>query len=194
MRQRFIFFLSFFLFWGCNEATLFKSVGNTLAAPVSLAVDVANLRAYVVNSNNNVEFTSATFSILDITNPAAPTLVSLSKNPISIPNFSGQIYYDAVARLAYVTNRLTTDVTAAPDKLLRINVNEAVAAFATVDSFTNGENPFGISCCDASGRIYSVGTAGTLNVFNPADLSTSVQVSLAGQLSTGEVFSGVNST
>lgn len=182
------------IFTGCNDTSLFESIDNQLAAPIAVAVDTARARAYVVNSNINYDFTDTTLSLLDITNPAAPTLLSSTVNPISIPNFSGQIYLDTTTATAYVTNRLSDDVNDEVDALLTVNLDEASADFGTVSSFSAGENPFGIACCDASGRIYVVNNGGTLQIYDPADLSTSIQVSLDLTLSTQDLALGSGST
>ena len=198
-----MFFSSCLLFFSlisisCNDGTtLFRKVGTHLASPVAIAVDTANLRAYVVNSNNRYEFSDTTLSILDITDPASPSLLSSSINPIGIPNFSGQVYLDGTTRTAYVANRVSDNSLDKTDALLKINVDEGSGSFGAVDQFNGGENPFGITCCDASGRIYLVATGGSVAVFNPADLSlsaASVQISLAATLKSGEKISGANAT
>lgn len=184
----------------CDSGVLFKEIASTdLSDPIAIAVDTANLRAYVVNSNNSFEFTTTQLSILDLTNPGAPVLLNNASAPIPMPNFSGQAYLDAASGLLYTPNRQSDDTTDAVDSLLRMNVNEASSAFGTVDTFTDGDNPFGITCCDAQGRIYVVNSGsknggGTLDVYNPADLSTFIQISLSLTLSSGENFQGKNST
>jgi YVTN family beta-propeller protein len=193
MKLRISFLLGTFLSLSCT-GTLFEEIGTHLAAPIAVAVDTARLRAYVVNSNLNFEFTGSTLSVLDITDPAAPVLLTHPANPVSIPNFSGQIYLDTSSGLAHVPNRFSENSEDTTDVLLRINVDEASASFGAVDSFAGGENPFGIACCDASGRIYVVAAGGTLNVFDPADLSTSVQISLEIVLTSGELASGASSS
>lgn len=186
--------LLIFLLTGCNETIFTTAVGSHLAAPISVAVDPAGLRAYVVNSNSNAEFTGTTLSILNLTNPAAPALLSSGVNPVSIPDFSGQIYFDPATKFAYVPNRLSDNDSDKADAILRINLDESSASFGAVASFANGDNPFGIACCDASGRFYIPASGGTLNVFNPADLTTPVQVSLSINLGADGQFSGTNST
>lgn len=185
--------ISSLIFTHCT-GTLFEEIGTHLAAPIAIAVDTANLRAYVVNSNNNVEFTGTTLSVLDLSDPAAPILLDHPVNPIGIPDFSGQIYLDAATKLAYVPNRLSDNNDDTNDVLLRIHLDEAAGDFGTIDEFPGGENPFGIACCDLSGRIYVAATGGALHVFNPADLSTSIQISLEIVLGDGSLFSGANST
>lgn len=174
-------------------STIFKDLGTHLAAPIAVAVNPAKLRAYVVNSNNNEEFTGASLSILDITNPASPTLLGRSGHPISIDNFSGQIYLDAAAGRLFTPNRLSSTVGVVNDRLLKITIDEAASSFGSVETITVGENPFGVACCDASGRIYVVNTGGTLQVLNPTTLASSVQVSLRVTLKSGELVTGLNS-
>lgn len=179
---------------GCNNGVLLKDLGSHLAAPIAMAVDAANARAYVVNSNNRDEFDGASLSILDITDPTAPTLLPSAANPISIPDYSGKIYFDAATKTGYVPNRLSDNTLDRQDTLLRINLDETSASFGAVDTFIGGDSPFGIACCDASGRIYAVSNGGTLEVYSPADLSTSVQISFAMTLSSGEPVTGRNAT
>src|SRR3989338_241367 len=138
----------------CDSGVLFQEITTELAAPIAIAVDTTRLRAYVVNSNNNAEFTGTTFSVLDITDPAAPVLLNNPANPIPAPNYSAQIYLDTTNGFAYMPNRASDDAVDTSDSLLRINVDETSASFGTLETFNNGENPFGIACCDASGRIY----------------------------------------
>jgi YVTN family beta-propeller protein len=183
----------------CDDGVLFKEITPTdLAAPIAVSVDTAKRRAYVVNSNNNVEFTSTHFSILDLADPTNPVLLNNAQNPIPIPNFSGQVYLDAAAGLLYTPNRESDNPDDTTDVLLAINVDEASADFGRVDSFAAGENPFGVACCDALGRIYVVNSGGdgdgTLDVYDPADLSTFVRISLAVVSDEFGTFNGEEST
>lgn len=178
----------------CNSNSLFGPSGSHFSAPIAVAVDTTRNRAYVVNSNNIYAYTDSTLSILDLTNPAAPVLLSNAKNPISIPNFSGQISLNTTTQQAFIANRLSENNDVKSDHLLRINVNESSSGFATVDSFTAGDNPFGVTCCDTSSRLYAVSNGGTLDVFDSTSPATLTQVSLAGTLASGEIYSGSNST
>ena len=194
--------LSFFVLLfvvGCNETQLFTtSIGKKLSDPTSIAVDTAKLRAYVVNSNNDVQFTSTTLSILDITNPVAPALLNVSQNPIPIASFSGQIYYDPATGIAYVANRKSDDINDVTDTLLRINLNETSGSFGGVTGTASDDNPFGVTCCDATGRMYVVNSGGTsngsLDVYDPKDLTSFVRVSLNVTLNSGSQLTGKNST
>ncbi len=189
MIKRFSFIVGFFLLAGlsaCNEENaLFGPIGNTFSAPISVSVDVANNRAYVVNSNNNYAFTDTTLSVLDITDPEAPVLLSRDNNPLSIPNYSGISYYDTATLQLYVTNRLSDNADDDIDQLLRINMDESSPSFGDIDSFATGANPFGLVCCDTSSRFYVVNGGvddGAVGVYPLADPSTSVQVSLRVQV------------
>jgi YVTN family beta-propeller protein len=197
--KRIFLLLGFFAIASCDSQILFQPLGDHLAAPISLAVDTASLRAYVVNSNNNQQFTGASLSVLDITDPVNPVILNLPANPVPINSFSGQIYFDPVADIAYVPNRFTANTTINSDSLLTIDVDEASANFGTVATYADGQNPFGIACCDANGLLYVVANGGNssnglVDAFDPTDLSTSVQISLAGTLSTGASYNGFNST
>jgi YVTN family beta-propeller protein len=168
----------------CDNGVLFEEISPTdLAAPIAIAVDTAKRRAYVVNSNNNFEFTTTHFSILDLADPANPVLLDNPGNPIPFPNFSGQVHLDTATGVAYTPNRASDNADDFTDILLAINVDEASGDFGRVDEFAAGENPFGMACCDALGRLYVVNSGGegdgTLDVYDPADLSTFVRISLA---------------
>ncbi len=178
---------------GANcTSTIFPALGTNLSAPIAISVDAANARAYVVNSNNRVEFNGASLSILDISSPAAPTLLSNTSNPITIDNFSGQIYVDTTNRFAYIANRLSTDPLDTSDVLLKVNLDESSSSLATITSNTAGNNPFGVACCDASDRVYAVSSGGTVEVYNKLTLAYT-QVSLAVTLDEGAI-SGASAT
>lgn len=200
MRKTFLAYLfpcsllfCFFITTGTNcTGTVFTGLGTHLAAPISVAVDVARNRAYVVNSNERVEFDGASLSVLDISAPTAPTLVSISGNPVSIDNFSGQVYFDTTNLAAYVSNRLSSDRLDTTDSVLKINLDEGSGSFGSVTSNNSGDNPFGVACCDATNRVYTVSSGGTVEAYQKSDLSYA-QLSLAVTLSTGDV-SGASST
>ncbi len=184
----------------CDRGVLFKTITATdLADPTSIVVDTAKLRAYIVNSNNSLKFTTTQLSILDLTNPAAPVLLNNAANPIAMPNFSGQGFLDSASGLLYMTNRNATDRTMTAGALLRMNVDEASANLGKTDSFVADNNPFGLGCCDPQGRLYTVNAGnsdfvGTVDVFNPTDLSSHISLSLNVTTSNGTNLSGREST
>lgn len=186
------FFLLLILLGGCN-GSLFEELGSHLAAPIAVAVDPANNRAYVVNSNLDVEFDAASVLALDVSTPSSPQIVSSSANPIPINNFSGQIYLDQANRRAFVANRLSENSSDKSDQLLQLDLNEAGSTFGQVQSFSVGENPYGVSCCDANGRGYLAQLGGSVVSFEPASPSTQSSLSLSVSLSSG-LFNGKNSS
>ena len=175
----------------CNTSSLFNPIENHLSGPIAVSIDTSRNRAYVVNSNMNYAYTNASLSILDITSPTAPVLIS--QNPVSIPNFSSNIYLNTTTEQAFIPNRLSDNNADAVDNLLRVNIDESSGTFGAVDSFTAGDNPFGSACCDTAGRLYNVNIGGTLNVYDFTDLSTPISLSLAGTLQSGLSYSGANS-
>lgn len=192
------FILPFLIGATCDRTPLFKNTITTqFSYPISIAVDTTRNRAYVVNSNNSLKYTSTTMSVLDLSNPALPVLLNNASNPFQIPEFSGQIYLDTAQQIAYVPNRYSTDIKATAHSLLKIDVNES-GSFGHYDTFANGEAPFGITCCDTLGRIYVVSGGGngvgSLDVYNPADLSTRVHLPLEITLKSSEDFQAKNST
>ncbi len=189
----FVPLLSLFFIVSCNTSTLFTPIGSHLSGPIAVAVDTARNRAYVVNSNNDYAYTNATLSILDITTPTAPTLVTNTQNPVPIPNLSSGIYLDTATQRAFVPNRLSDNDDDHLDNLLRINVDESSGTFGAVDIFTAGDNPFGSACCDTSGRLYMVNLGGTLEVYDLSDLAHPTSLSLAGTFVSGASYSGANS-
>lgn len=131
-------------FAGCATASIFDPVPLnlsplTLINPIALVADPAAQRLYLVNSNNTVLFSDASFVVLDISNPTSPQAIAV----ISIPSFSGQILLDVPRGFVYLPNRLSDDNNDVVDQVLRININEAAPGFLTVDSFESDSNPFG---------------------------------------------------
>jgi YVTN family beta-propeller protein len=178
--------------WSCAGASLFTDITSTqLASPIFVAVDATNSRAYVVNSNNRLEFLDTHLTILDITNPAAPIALASATNTIGMPNFSGQAYLDVDTRRLFVSNRLSDNRDDKVDTLLRIDVNETAGTFGQVESFNTGEDPFGLTCCDASNRLYVV-NEGILGAYDVSDPSTFVSISLDVTLG-GDRFRGLSS-
>ncbi len=187
-----ILVLNCFLFSSCAGDPLFVAIGNNLSGPISIVIDAANNRAYVVNSNLNVAFDDATLLTLDISNPEQPVILNHPNNPISIPSLSGEAFLDTANQQLLVTNRLSNNKNDIIDELLRINVNEA-GSFGTTEEFSSGENPFGIACCDASNNFYVV-SDGTLESFELNDPNNNVTQSLEVTLQNGNVVKGDSTT
>ncbi|OGQ57354.1 MAG: hypothetical protein A3I75_04240 [Deltaproteobacteria bacterium RIFCSPLOWO2_02_FULL_50_16] len=182
-----------FSYLSCAGDPLFMSISSQqLASPVFVAVDTVNSRAYVINANNHLEYLDTHLTILDISNPPSPTFLDVGTNPISIPNFSGQAYFDPATRLLFVSNRLSDHKDDVVDTLLRINVDETSGSFGEVSSFNAGEDPFGVACCDTSNRLYLI-NEGTLGVYDIGSPSTFVSISLDITLGSGDRLKGLSS-
>ncbi|MDO8461353.1 MAG: hypothetical protein Q7S98_00680, partial [Deltaproteobacteria bacterium] len=158
-----------------------------VSAPISIAVDPISERAYLVNSNERVEFLDSTLMILNITNPISPTLV----NTAPLPNSSGQAYFSAAQKRVYLPNRHSDNNQDKSDRLLMVNVDEASPTFLSVSDFLSGDNPFGIACCDPRGRFLVASNGGQLLRYDPVgDLSASTSFQFDVTLGSGEHIEG----
>ncbi|MBI4373868.1 MAG: hypothetical protein HY542_03220 [Deltaproteobacteria bacterium] len=182
----------FFFFFSSCTGSLFEDLGTNLAEPISVAVDSTNNRAYLVNSNNELKYENGSIITLDITDPAAPQSLT-SVSPIAISSYSGQAYIDPANRLLFLTNRASENKTDLSDPLLKVALDDTSTSFGQVESYDIGENPFGISCCDAAGRGYVTTQGGSVVAFDPNSPGTQTPISLQVTLSTG-LFLGKSST
>ncbi len=159
MRSLKNFLLSMALVFGfaaCAGQTIFKPIPLTLnpillANPIAMVADNASKRLYVVNSNNLVLWLDASFIIMDISNPVAPTAIAA----ISIPNFSGNIILDTTRGFVYLPNRQSSSNADLVDQVLRVNINEASPDFLKVDLFDSGADPFG-AAFDGANSLFVV--------------------------------------
>ncbi|MBI2974912.1 MAG: hypothetical protein HYY43_04915 [Deltaproteobacteria bacterium] len=162
----------FVLFSSCASEDIFPSIGTNLSNPVSIAIDSAANRAYLVNSNSKVFYETGSLQILDISTPAAPVLL----NTVEMPNFSGQAYLSG--GYLYLTNRLSSNNSDTSDSLLRINIDEASASFLTIDAYAASSNPFGIAYDAVSANLY-VATLGDQLDYYPIASPSRSSVALA---------------
>jgi len=144
LKSSFLFLVLVFGFAACAGQSIFPPIPLTLspvvlANPIAMATNNASQRLYVVNSNNLVLWADASFVIMDITNPVAPTTIAA----ISIPNFSGNIILDETRGYVYLPNRQSSSNADLVDQVLRININEASPDFLKVEFFDSGADPFG---------------------------------------------------
>jgi DNA-binding beta-propeller fold protein YncE len=181
-----IFFLS------CAGDPLFTGIGGNIAEPIAIAIDAANSRAYVVNSNLGNTYTGGSFNTFDITNPESPSLLSVTNNPLEVSSLSGQIYFDAANNRVLFTNRESDNDSDEIDNLFEISVDESGGYGAKIDHAA-GKDPFGIACCDTSNNLYVI-SSGTLRVFPLGDLTTSYACSLQTTLDSGSTLLGNSST
>ncbi|MFO1519885.1 MAG: hypothetical protein U1F57_09530 [bacterium] len=131
---------------GCAGNSIFPNIplSNTspvLSNPIFLVVDEPNARGYLINSNNQVNFSDASLMVLNLTNPLAPTVIKA----VNLQNFSGQGVLNPATKTLYITNRFSGDPTDVTDRILAVNVDESSANFLGIQEFEADSNPFGIA-------------------------------------------------
>jgi YVTN family beta-propeller protein len=116
-----------------------------------------------------------------------------ARNPIPLPNFSGQIVLSPLGGVAYIPNRESSSNSDIVDNLLLVDLNEAASSFGQVERFEVGDNPFGVACCDSSELGYLVNQDGIVMSFDLSNPAARSSLSLEVTLGAG-VFQGKNST
>lgn len=178
-------------FSSCATSAFFEDIGTNVASPTSFAVDSANRRLYVANSNSHVRYNpeQGNFQVLDITTPSAPTLLGTAQTK----SFTGEIYFDSTAMLAYVANRYSANNSVTSDNLLTINVDESSADFLTLTETSTALDPFALTCCTPADTLLISTGEGKLQYVDtsvsPLDIKT---LSLDVTLSTGITLSEVD--
>lgn len=163
MFRRVLFTISVVLLYtACATSSIFPSIGNKLGNPLTLAVNSAAARLYVINGNTKDAYSTGSVQVYNITAPAAPTLVSTAV----MDSFSSQIYLDVANQFLYTPNRYSANTTATSDRLLQVNINEASTGFMTITSATAGANPFGITCCTPAGLALAAALGGELDSYS----------------------------
>ena len=155
----------------CASNTIFPELTTQVASPLTVAIDSANARAYLNNSNSLVEYQSqeGSLQVLDITNPASPTLLKTQ----ATSSFSAEMFFDAPLKRLLVANRYSATQQTTSDALLNINVDESSADFLNVTTIAAAKDPFGIACCDANNHLLVTSADNKLQYFDvtSADLS-----------------------
>lgn len=172
----------------CSGGPLFIPIGDNVGGPIAIAIDPAALRAYLVNSDFNVEFTEGSLMVLDLTDPTAPVLLDISGNPVIIDRLSGPIHFDAATSQVFITNRFAKERGRDDDRLFRISIDEG-GDFGSLDEFDAGIDPFGLVCCDAADNLL-IAAFGTLEALPRTDPASSTSLSLELTLSTNAFLSG----
>ncbi|OGQ50288.1 MAG: hypothetical protein A3I09_02375 [Deltaproteobacteria bacterium RIFCSPLOWO2_02_FULL_47_10] len=173
----------------CASSDIFPSISTSLASPLTIAVNSAANRAYLVNSNNKVLYDTGSLQVLDISAPASPVRVGTAE----LPSFSGGSYLDAANGYLYVTNRLSDNDQDKTDTILRININEASGTFLGVESFSDGSNPFGIAYDITSTNLYLATSESSVSYFplgTPTSMSSTSLANLS--ISDGTTLSSSN--
>ena len=185
--------LAFFLtLSACAGDPLVGPIGNNVAGPISIALDQASQRAYLLNSDLTAEYSDASMMVLDISTPTAPKLLTKTGNPLIIPSLSGEVFFDPAQQLLFFPNRFSKNKADVIDSLFVVDVNES-GNFANAKQFDSGPNPFGLICCDANDQIL-VTSDGFLQVFPRTDPAAGFEVSLEITLSGGSKINGDGTT
>lgn len=176
----------------CAGDPLVGPIGNNVSGPISIALDPARNRAYLLNSDLNAAYLDASLMVLDISSPKAPTLLNISGNPIVIPSLSGQVFFDASRNFLFFTNRFSENEDDVIDTLFQVVVGEG-SSFGQITTYDAGENPFGLICCDANDQMLAT-SDGFLQVFPRTDPGSGFETSLELVLSNGGTFNGDDTT
>ncbi|MBN1282846.1 MAG: hypothetical protein JXA24_03635 [Proteobacteria bacterium] len=176
--------LFIFLLASCAQGTgIFPQLGEQLATPSAMTFDAAASRLYVVNSNAEVlyDWTQGSFQVFDVTDPLAPALIK------SVPtaSFSGQIYLDQAAGMAYVPNRYSPDAGATEDRLYIFDVDEASPGFGSFTEQPAGLNAYAIDCCYPADRAWVTTSEDGLQYFDLAAIGPPGSLALTCDLDTG---------
>jgi len=186
MARILILLISFvILLSGCAESgNIFPEMtSDMIATPNAMAFDVAANRLYVVNSNSEVlyDWEQGNFQVYDVTNPLAPVLLTSTMTA----SFSGQIYLDAAAKVAYVPNRYSPSNADTEDRLYVFNLDEASADFAAYTETPAALNPYAIDCCYPAGRMWVSTSENEMQYFDQGNLGSPGTMGLNTDLDTG---------
>jgi YVTN family beta-propeller protein len=166
---------------GCAESQdVFGDIGDSIATPSAMWVDVDTNRLYLVNSNSRVlyDWHQGNFQVLDITDPLVPSLIK----SVETDSFSGEIYLDTANNIAYVPNRYTSTDEAQTDRMYSFSTDEA--AFDNLLSFTEtslGRDSYAISCCYPADRMW---VTTSLNEIQYVDIGSDLAPGSMGLLTT----------
>ncbi|MBI2346797.1 MAG: hypothetical protein HYV03_07985 [Deltaproteobacteria bacterium] len=182
--KRFAFVL-LSLLTGCGGAAIFTAIGTQMANPLTIAVDSAAARAYVVNSNNKILFTGGSLHVVNIADPANPQRVG---DPVALDSLSGQVVLDVPRQLAFIPNRLSENVEDKSDHVVRVDLATSVSTQLDADG-----DPFGAAAFAAQNRLLVATREGILNFYDvTAAAPAPGQVDLKRELSDGGTLSTVD--
>ncbi|PIU55231.1 MAG: hypothetical protein COS89_07935 [Deltaproteobacteria bacterium CG07_land_8_20_14_0_80_38_7] len=179
-----LFVLIIVLFSSCTTSSIFTSIGDNISAPNGMAVDSDNNRLYLINSNSTVlyKWDEGSIQVLDITNPAAPSLL----NTAQTISFGGQVILDSTTKLLYTTSRYSTDSADNEDQMLRMNYDEGSTEYLNVAPAATRKNPYGIACCYPDDRMWIATEDNALQYIDKTSMSGGT-INLKQPLSTGSL-------
>ncbi|PIR16335.1 MAG: hypothetical protein COV46_08800 [Deltaproteobacteria bacterium CG11_big_fil_rev_8_21_14_0_20_49_13] len=176
-------------FSSCAGDEIFKEIGNNIASPLSINIDSATKRLYLVNSNNTVLYKNGSLQVYDLADPLIPALVGTAPTT----SFSGHTYYDPATNVIFVANRYSSNNADLVDNIIRVNVDEASADFLKVEYFEDGSNPFGIERDTSNTNVYVAAYNSTIDYFPVADPASMTPISVANlALSDGTTLGGAD--
>jgi len=174
----------------CAGNDIFPAIETNMSNPITLAIDSANNRLYINNSNYRVLYDDGSLHVVNITDPTNPTRVNYS----SVPSFSGAFYLDTTNSYIYTPNRQSDNETDRRDNMFRINIDEASANFLDRSDYASGDDPFGIAYYAGDDRILVVAEQGQIDYYEVANNLSRGTMSLTSTLDTGAELSGDQAT
>lgn len=132
----------------CGGTAIFEAVGNNMSNPLTVALDTANDRAYVVNSNDQYNYTGGSIHSVDISDLTNPTRLDV----VAIDSFGGQAFLDTTAQTLVVPNRFSDNDDVTSDRLLSMSV--AGGDFGAITETVTNLDPFGTIVNAAGTRLY----------------------------------------
>lgn len=180
--------LFFYILPSCAGPSIFPNIplsasNPVLAQPIFMAIDETRARAYLINSNNVVDYADASLLVLDLSNPTAPATLDV----VGLQNFSGQAWLDTTNQFLYVTNRLSANVEDVVDQIIQVNVNESSSNYLSMTQYQTDANPFGITSDGTNLYVACTGSADRLllsNLNQRTQVSFNVQNNLGVTLNT----------
>lgn len=170
--------------WSCGQSgDIFEDLGDNIASPSAMAIDVSSNRLYLVNSNSNVlyDWTQGSFQVLDISDPLAPVLVGTAQTQSG----SGEIYLDATNSRAYVTNRYSESDEVLEDRMYAFNLDESSSGFLSFTETGVGRNAYAIACCYPDGIAWITTDIHELQYVNLRDDMSAGSIPLTTALDNG---------
>ncbi len=170
----------------CTSASIFTPIGTNMANPLTVAVDSTAKRAYVMNANDKVLYTTGSVHVVDLSTITSPTRV----NSTTIDGFTGQLLLDTTNKVLYTPNRLSANDDVVVDAMQRINVDETSTSFLSLSAVDANGNPFGIGFDRSVApvtQIVAPSREGILDVFNISSgaASRTAQINLKQALDSG---------
>ncbi len=181
------------LLTACTSDAIFTPIGDNMANPLTVAVNSTANRAYIVNANDKILYTTGSMHVVDLSTITAPTRV----NTVTLDGFGGQVLLDPTNNVVYVPNRISDNDDDTVDALHRINVDEASTSFLSLSSADVDADPFGIGFDVSVAPITQIAVPSRAGLLNIYDISSgtptrTAQIDLNRTLSSSDTLSSVD--